>query len=849
MKYTFTLVLCILTTVLFSQEKLDYYLPEGVEYNPDIPTPEQAIGHQIGEFHITYDKLVRYMEKLAEASDRVSIEFTGYTHEKQALMLVSFTSPANQQKLDELRKDHLSSIDPSTNPNRVREEPLVVWMGYSIHGNEASGINAAPIVAYYLAAAEDEELVEMLDNTVILIDPCLNPDGSNRFATWVNSHKSMNNVSDPNSIEFSEAWPGSRGNHYWFDLNRDWMLLQHPESQSRIAAFHRWKPHVLTDHHEMGSSSTFFFQPGVPSRANPIVPESNFALTQKLGMYHAAKLDEIGSLYYSEEVFDDFYFGKGSAYPDVNGGIGILFEQAATRGHIRETPYGLMPFAHAIRNQVKASFSTFEGSWEIRKELIYNQKNFFKTAIEEADLTLVKGYVFGAAEDPQRTNMMIDILLQHDIKVYPIKKKYSQDGYDYREGEAYVIPAKQNQYRMIRGLMETVTEFADSTFYDISGWTLPLAMGVPYAELDARAMEKVQMDKEIMGIEFHKGELLGDIPKTGYLFTMDPYLSAKAIYELQDKGLILKISTQEFTYSDGNDKIDFPYGTVFVPIQPQEIKGAELHRLMNRTARMNGLTIHSVNSSYTVDGPDLGSGGFSFLVKPKVLMLTGGGNRSSYVGQVWFLLDTRYNIPVTMADVDRFGYIDLSGYNTLILSGSPGNSGEEKLKEWIRGGGNVVSLKSANSYLRSVGIIDYERVSTEQKEEEDEAKIKAYADRRKDRIGKSIPGSIFEANLDLTHPLGFGYRNSSLSVFKNSTEFIEPSKNLYVNPVYFTDDPLQSGFINDENLEKLKGSVSVMTHSYGRGTVISFFDDPTFRAYFTGLHKLFMNAVMLGGIM
>ncbi len=849
MKYTFTLVLCLLTTVLFSQEKLDYYLPDGVEYNPDIPTPEQVIGHQIGEFHITYDKLVRYMEKLAEASDRVSVEFTGYSHEKQALMLVSFTSPANQEKLDELREDHLSSIDPSANQNKIREEPLVVWMGYSIHGNEASGINAAPIVAYYLAAAEDEDLIEMLDKTVILIDPCLNPDGSNRFATWVNSHKSMNNVSDPNSIEFSEAWPGSRSNHYWFDLNRDWMLLQHPESQSRIAAFHRWKPHVLTDHHEMGSSSTFFFQPGVPSRSNPIVPLSNYVLTQKLGMYHAAELDNIGSLYFTQEVFDDYYFGKGSAYPDVNGGIGILFEQAATRGHIRETPYGLMPFAHAIRNQVKASFSTFEGSWEIRKELIYNQKDFFKTAIEEADMAQIKAYVFGDAENPQRTNMMLDILLQHDIKVYSLKKDFSQDGDNFKEGEAYVIPTKQNQYRMIRGLMEKVTEYADSTFYDISAWTLPLATGVPYAELDARAMDKLQMDKEVTEIEFREGELLGGIPRTGYLFTMDPYLAAKAIYELQDKGLVLKISTQEFSYSDGNEKIDFPYGTVFVPVQPQEIQGAELHRLMNRTARLNGLTIHSVNSSFTIDGPDLGSGGFSFLEKPEILMLTGGSNRSSYVGQVWFLLDTRYEIPVTLADADRFASMDLSGYNTLILTGSIIKSGEDKLKEWIRGGGNVVAIKSGNSYLRSVGIIDYERVSTEQKDDDEGLKFKAYADRRKDRIGKSIPGSIFEANLDLTHPIGYGYQTSTLSVFKNSTEFIAPSKNPYANPVYYTNDPLQGGFINDEHLEMLKGSVSIMTHSYGRGNVVSFFDDPLFRAYFAGLHKLFANSIMLGSIM
>jgi len=597
----------------------------------------------------------------------------------------------------------------------------------------------------------------------------------------------------------------------------------------------------------MGGSSTFFFQPGVPTRANPIVPESNYALTQKLGMYHAAGLDKIGSLYYTQEVFDDYYLGKGSAYPDVNGSIGILFEQASTRGHLKETPYGIMSFSHTIRNQVAASFSSFEGSWEIRKELIFNQKDFFKTALKEAGSSAVKGYVFGSGDIPQRTNMMLDILRQHQVDVYPLKSELSADGILYKEGEAFVIPCDQMQYRMMRGLMEKVTTYADSTFYDISAWTLPLAMGVPYAELDARAMGGLQMEKDLAEVEFAEGELIGDIPKTGYLFTTETYLAHKAIYELQDHDLIMKISTREFNFHDGNELIDFPYGTIFVPVQPQELKGAELHRLMNRTARLNGLKIYSVNTSYTPDGPDLGSGGFSFLQKPEILMLTGGGNRSSSVGQAWFLLDTRFNIPVTLADADRFASMDLSRYNTLILTGSISGSGGDKLKEWIRGGGKVVAMGSGNSYLRSAEIIKYLRKSSKSTEFKNEPKIKPYADRRKGRKGKSIPGSIFHAKLDLTHPLGYGYTTEDLSVFKRSTDFIKPSSNAYGNPVYFTDDPLLSGFINDENLEALKGSVSVVTSTYGRGSVVSFFDDPLFRAYFAGLHKLFMNAVMFGG--
>ena len=855
MKYLFTLVAALVMSTAIAQKGLDYFLPEGAAYDPAIPTPEDVIGHRTGEFHVTYDKIIRYMEVLAETSSRVSLEIIGYSWEKQPMMLVSFTSPGNKANLDRLRLDHLDAIDPASSAGRVRDEPLVIWLGYTVHGNEPSGVNAAPVVAYYLAACQDESLLEILNNTIILMEPCQNPDGANRFASWVNSHRSMNNVSDPNSIEFSEAWPGSRSNHYWFDLNRDWMFLQHPESRARIAAFHKWKPNVLTDHHEMGGSSTFFFQPGVPSRSNPIVPESNFSLTQKLGTFHAAALDEIGSLYFSEEVFDDYYFGKGSAYPDVNGGIGILFEQASTRGHLAETAYGKIPFEFGIRNQVKTSLSTIEGSWSIRRELQYDQKDFFKSALEEAASARVKGYVFGCPEDRQRASMMIDILMQHQVEVYLLKDAFTKGDVNLPEGFAYYIPSEQAQYRMIRALMEKVTGYADSTFYDISAWTLPLAMGVQYAEVDSRELGSLKTGKALTDTPFIEGVIYGDIPKAGYLFSIEPYLAPKAIYELQDQGVLLKIGTEPFSLSDGQNTVDFPYGTVFVPVQAQKIQGQELHSLMNRTARLNGLEIFSVNTGYTPEGPDLGSGSFGFLKKPEILMLTGGGVSSREAGQVWWLLDTRYGIPVTLADAGRFGSIDLSRYNTLILAGGSyrelGESGQRKLQEWIRAGGRVVALRSANSFLRSAGIISYEQVKREKPEgtKEPEGRIRPYSERRRDRLGQSIPGSIFQASLDLSHPLGFGYKNPDISVFKTGTEFIAPSANPYANPLYFTDDPLESGFINDENLELLRGSISVMTHSYGRGTVISFFDDPVFRGVFAGLHKMFMNAVFLGGIL
>jgi len=316
----------------FNAQDLKYYLPDSVTYNPAIPKPKDIIYHEVGEWHITHDRLVNYMKAIAVAApDRVKLETMGFTYEGRPQVLLIITSPKNQQRLEEIRQQHVKLTDPSQSSSvNIDNMPVVVWIGHSIHGNEPSGANASLLTAYYLAAAQGKQIDDLLDNVVVLFDPSFNPDGLQRFSTWANQHKSKNLVSDANSREFNEVWPGGRFNHYWFDLNRDWLPAVHVESQNRLKWFHAWKPNILTDHHEQGSNATFFFQPGVPSRVNPLTPEKNQELTAKLAKFHAAFLDRIGSLYFTKENYDDFYYGKGSTYPDINGAIGILFEQASS---------------------------------------------------------------------------------------------------------------------------------------------------------------------------------------------------------------------------------------------------------------------------------------------------------------------------------------------------------------------------------------------------------------------------------------------------------------------------------------------------------------------------------------
>jgi hypothetical protein len=397
LKSTLTaLFILFLTATLFAQKKeLTYYLPD-INYDKKIPTPEDFLGYQIGEWHISHDQQLAYMRQLAELSPRIVLTEYARTYENRPLIYLTITSEKNHRELEEIKATHNQLADPTTsNEVDISKQPIVIYQGYSVHGNEASGGNAAPLVAYYLAAGKGKEVEDLLDNAVILLDPCYNPDGFNRFSTWTNMHKHNAITADPADREYNEVWPGGRTNHYWFDLNRDWLPVVHPESQGRIGVFQDWHPNILTDHHEMSTNATFFFQPGITTRTHPLTPKQAIDLTEKIGNYHAIALESIGSLYFTQERYDDYYYGKGSTYPDVNGSIGILFEQASSRGKVQESDNGLLEFPFTIRNQVATSLSTQKAALGLKDELLEYRRSFYISAMNEATNYPRKAFIFG----------------------------------------------------------------------------------------------------------------------------------------------------------------------------------------------------------------------------------------------------------------------------------------------------------------------------------------------------------------------------------------------------------------------------------------------------------------------
>jgi hypothetical protein len=827
---------------VFAQD-LSYYLPNNVTYNPAIPTPKQIIFHEVGEYHITHDRLVNYLKAVAAASDRVKLETMGFTYENRPQLLLIITSPGNHQRLEEIRQQHVLLTDPSRSSSlNIEDMPVVVWIGHSIHGNEASGSNASLLEAYYLTAAQGKEIDELLDNTIILFDPSFNPDGLQRFSTWVNQHKSKNLVTDPNSREFNEVWPGGRFNHYWFDINRDWLPAVHPESQHRLEWFHKWKPNILTDHHEQGSNATFFFQPGVPSRVNPLTPDRNQELTALLGKFHAKALDKLGSLYFTKENYDDFYYGKGSTYPDINGCIGILFEQASSRGHAQETNNGLLTFPFTIRNQFTTALSTLEGAKALRKDFLEWQRTFYKDVM--AQQHTVAGYVFGDKNDPEKTNIFLQLLMRHKIEIHELSDSYSSK--DFTKGFAYGVSLKQPQATLVKAIFENIPVYKDSLFYDITAWNLPLAFGLPYQAIAVSATNNV-FGKKLVSLPLISVGLTGGKSVSGYLINWNSYYAPAALYELLSNAVNAKVVTSPFEMEVAGRKRKFDYGTIIVPVSMQAKSGDEIYNIVQSVAGKYKLEAWSMPTSHASSGSDPGSNKMPALTKPSIAMIVGAGVNATDAGEVWHLLDQRMNIPASHLEQTMFNRADISKYNTIIMVGGQYNElNKDKLKTWVQAGGTLILTEEAVAWASQNGITNVKLKTA--KSPVDSSQRLSYVQREQMDGAQQMNGSILSADADLAHPLAYGYQTKTVSLFKSNKVFPEKSKNPYATPFYYGNNPLQSGWMSRQNLEAVKNAAAVIVNTVGNGRVINIADNPNFRAFWLGGTKLFMNAIFFGRI-
>ena len=823
------------------------YLPSQVNFNLQIPLPKETLGFEIGQRHLRYDQLQQYFKALASSSKRIKITTIGKTAQLREQFLVTISSEKNLANLEDIlaKRDVNKTISKIGKKEKPGEEPLVLWLGYSVHGDEISGANAAMVVAYYLAASQETQLQRLLENTIIVLEPSINPDGMDRFVNWVSTYRGSVENADPKHIEHHQGWVSGRTNHFWFDLNRDWLLLTQQESQHRLKYFHQYQPHVVGDYHEMGANGSYFFQPGVVSRTHPLTPKQNTVLTKVLATYHASALDKAQRLYYSEENFDDFYYGKGSTYPDINGSIGILFEQASARGMQQNTINGLLTFEYGIQNHVLTSLSTIEGAWQNRKKLKKYRKDFYSEAQKQAKKEEFDGYLINEMKDSYRLHALLNKLEQHQINVFPLDKDFTYKGKNYLVENSYYVPLVQNQYRLIQALFNQETHFVDNTFYDVSGWTMPLAMNIDFQAVDST------WGLELSDKPWSKENVI-QVQKTNtnstdyaYAFEWHHYLAPKLLNKLLNKKIKTKVATEGFSSEVLSKNRSFSSGTIIIPAAIQS--EPDWRTTLAELAMSTNIELVTINSGLTSQGIDFGSNSFKLLALPKVLLLGGEGISQYEAGEIRFYLDETLNIPLSIIEHSRLNNVDLSHYNHLILVDGDytkiSDKSKKKIKVWVKQGGVVFGQKRGAKWLAEQSILSVDFVSKKQISQLFDSEKLTYKDKTKFSARKRIAGAIFETKLDLSHPLAFGYNDSNLPLFRNSTLIMETGQQPFITLAKYTDSPLLSGYTDNNLVNRLSHNAAIVAHNYGKGRVIASSDVLAFRGYWLGSSKILANSL------
>ncbi|MFL9583186.1 M14 family zinc carboxypeptidase [Stenotrophomonas sp. AB1(2024)] len=836
--------LWLLAAPAFAQSA--YFFPQGGDFDPAIPTPQQFLGYEIGSRYTRHDQLVAYFNELAKHSDKIKVEQIGTSYEGRPLLIATVTSAQNQQQLETLRRQHVTLADPAQPLSAAGNSPVVVWLGYSVHGNETSSGEAALLTAYYLVANRNADTARWLQQAVVLFDPAQNPDGRDRAASWHNAYASSPASADPADKEHVEPFPQGRTNHYFTDLNRDWLALTQQDTRPKIAYFHQWYPNVQIDFHEMGKDSTYYFEPSPASMHSPLLPASSYEFNKTLARYHAQALDALGSLYYTGENFDNFSPVYGSTYPDFHGAVGVTVEQASSRGRVQESVNGLLTFPFTIRNQVATGLGTVRGAVTERDGLLKLQKEFFQSALKQANQQPVKAFVFGDAKDPGLTRRLLDLLLQHQITVQALNAAVTVDGQRFEPGSAYVVPTAQAQFRLVHSIFAETPPIKGDVFYGSTSYAIAPAYGVAFAGSRSR----VDGGARIATLPATRGGVSGGQAGYAYVFDWRDYNASRALYALQAKGVLTRAAFQPFTAATASGEQAFARGSVVIPVAGQTLAGEALLAAVDEAARSSGVQVHALASGQSRSGIDLGSDSVRSLRRPAVALVMGEGVSATEIGSAWFLLDQQVQLPASKLDPAQLGKVNLDRYTTIVLSGGTYTGVDAAavaaLKRWINAGGSLVTYGSAARWAIEQKLSD-EVLGAEEKEP-DSAR-RAFGDQRDIAAIERVSGNILSADVDTSHPLGFGLPRTQLAINKENGISFKPSRNPFSTVVRIDETPQVNGYLSETNRSRVAGAAWLLVSPQGQGNVVLFADDPAHRKYWHGTERLLLNAVFFGNLL
>ncbi|UJH92373.1 M14 family metallopeptidase [Antarcticibacterium sp. 1MA-6-2] len=801
----------------------------------NIQSPEEFLGYKIGTRFTRHVDVVRYFEHVAQNSDLVQYHNYGRTYEFRPLTYAVISTEENLNNLEDIRKNHLRNTGVESGSYNKSSEKAIVWLSYNVHGNESSSTEASMKTLYELVTSKKD----WLENLVVIMDPCVNPDGRDRYANWYNQVKAEPYTTSPMAIEHNEPWPGGRANHYLFDLNRDWAWATQIETKQRLEIYNQWLPHIHVDFHEQGINEPYYFAPAAEPFHEIITPFQRDFQTE-IGKNHARYFDEEGWLYFTKERFDLLYPSYGDTYPTYLGSIGMTYEQAgggsAFLGIDTREGYELS-LVDRVEHHHTTGLSTVEIAAKNVEKLNTEFQKFYSNENQE-----YKSFVLsGNADKLAALKQLLDL---HEIS-YSNAQPGKVRGFNYSNNDnsgftatekSLVINTNQPKGKMVSVLFEPSAQLSDSLTYDITAWSLPHAYG-----LDAVASTKEVSAGIAAGAQSIKNTATPAGP--GYITKWNSMQDAKFLAALLKENIRVRFS--EVTFENNGKKFD--RGSLIITKSDNrtvENFDSKLVEIANEHQRQ----LTAATTSFATSGPDFGSPEIKPINSPRIGVLRGDDISSLSYGEIWHFFEQQLEYPATSIGTDYFGDVDLSKLDVLILpSGYYGRilneDGLEKIKTWVRAGGKVIALGSSVGYFAGKDGMDLEEKKTEEeKDTTSSGNLIPYNQRERESIKDLITGSIVQTSIDHTHPMAFGYGKSyfSLKLSNDSFGLLEDGYNV----AYLQENPeIVSGFAGSEARKNIINSMTYGVEPMGRGSLIYMVDNPLFRAFWENGKLFFVNAI------
>lgn len=811
----------------------------------NVPSPESYLGYKVGTRYTRHHKIVDYFNTVAKTRpDMVKIESYGQTNEGRELMLAFVSSPENMQRLEAIRLNNLRLA--GTTKDRaapiVENAPAIVWLSYNVHGNEPSSSEAALLMIHALVDPSNSTTKEWLKNTVVVIDPCINPDGRDRYVNWFNSVVGKEMNAEPSSREHSEPWPGGRSNHYNFDLNRDWAWQTQVETQQRLKKYNAWLPQVHVDFHEQGYNEPYYFAPAAEPFHEVITPwQRDFQVL--IGRNNASYFDKNGWLFFTKERFDLLYPSYGDTYPVYNGAIGMTYEQGGhSRGGLAvvNEDGDTLTLVDRATHHFTTGLSTVETASKHQQKLMNEFKKYFDDS-RSGKIGEYKTYVL-TSKDQNKLNAVIKLLDQNGIEWGTVNNK-NFTGFNYFTGkqETFVdeglhiaVSAAQPKAVLAKVLLEPRTVVTDSNTYDITTWSVPYAYGVKgYAIKEKLDVSNDWKSTTVTAVNASYGLL---IPYTSFN-------SAKVLADLLKQNVKVRFAEKPFKYGTKN----YERGTLIV--LKTSNSSVNWAAITNAACIKHNVQADVVETGFMDQGSDMGSPDVKMISSaPKVALLTGEGTSSLGAGEVWHFFDKQLDYPLTLINANDLGRANLKNFTVLIVPDGYIRALSEKatadrLKEFVRSGGKIIALENAVGQMAA-------EWGLKQKTDKDDEKgeyldVKKYGDRERSYLPNSIPGAIYKMDLDNTHPLGFGYPDFYYTLKQDGVlfEFMKGGWNVGV----LKKDAYVTGFAGYKVKSKLKDGMLFSVQDMGGGSVVYLSDNPLFRNFWENGKLLFSNAVFLAG--